>query len=51
MNIGVSYRTTGFSQSKIDGIIQSFVRQLETLGKSAETKQPARVLPRVMRVA
>jgi hypothetical protein len=31
MNIAVSYRTTGFSQSRIDGIIDSFINQLESL--------------------
>ena len=41
LNVGVSYRTTGFSQSKIDGIMQSFVRQLETLGGHAATQTPA----------
>jgi len=46
MNIAVSYRMTGFSQSKIDGIMQSFVEQLETLGSQAETRKLARVRPR-----
>ena len=31
MNIAVSYRTTGFSQRKIEGIMESFVGQLESL--------------------
>jgi hypothetical protein len=31
MNIAVSYRTTGFSLSKIEGIMASFVGQLESL--------------------
>jgi hypothetical protein len=31
MNVTVSYRLTGFSQAKVDGIMQSFVEQLETL--------------------
>jgi hypothetical protein len=31
MNVAVSYRTTGFSQSRIDSIVKSFVNQLETL--------------------
>ncbi len=39
MNVAVSYRMTGFSQAKIDGIMQSFVDHLETLGK----KKPGRV--------
>jgi Condensation domain len=42
MNIAVSYRVTGFARSKIDGIMQSFVEQLETLGGQIE----ARVRPR-----
>ena len=46
LNIAVSYRVTGFSQSKIDGIMQSFVEQLETLGGEVETRKPARVRPR-----
>jgi len=46
MNIAVSYRTTGFSQSKIDGIMQSFVGQLETLADQAETRTPAKVARR-----
>ena len=43
MNIAVSYRVTGFSRSKIDGIMQSFVEQLETLGGQTEAQRPARV--------
>jgi hypothetical protein len=31
MNVGICYRCTGFSQFKIDGILESFIRQLETL--------------------
>ena len=31
MNIAVSYRTTGFSQAKIEGVMESFVGQLESL--------------------
>jgi hypothetical protein len=43
MNIAVSYRATGFSQSKIDGIMQLFVEQLETLGNQVEVqRKPAR---------
>ena len=45
MNIAVSYRVTGFSQSKIDGIMQSFVEQLETLGGQVETRRPASSTP------
>ncbi len=45
MNIGVSYRVTGFSRARIDGIMQSFVEQLETLD------EPVRVRPRAQRVA
>jgi hypothetical protein len=46
MNIAVSYRTTGFSQSKIDGIMQSFVGQLETLDDQVETRMPATIARR-----
>ena len=40
MNIAVTYRLTGFSQSKIDGIMQSFVEQLETLDSQVQTRKP-----------
>jgi hypothetical protein len=43
LNVAVSYRLTGFSQAKIDGIVQSFVEQLETLGDDATGQMPARV--------
>jgi NRPS condensation-like uncharacterized protein len=43
MNVAVSYRLTGFSQAKIDGIMQSFVEQLETLDGQAAGQTPARV--------
>ena len=33
LNIAVSYRMTGFSQSKIDGIMQLFIEQLESVGQ------------------
>jgi len=46
MNIAVSYRTTGFSQSKIDGIMQSFVDQLEMLDDEAETRMSAKIARR-----
>jgi hypothetical protein len=46
MNIAVSYRETGFSQFKIDGIMQSFVEQLETLGDQVDVRKPARARPR-----
>jgi hypothetical protein len=36
MNIAVSYRTTGFSQGKIEGIMDSFVGQLESLPSDIE---------------
>jgi len=48
MNIAVSYRMTGFSQFKIDGIMESFLKQLETLGGQVETRKPARVPSRDM---
>ena len=43
MNIAISYRLTGFSQAKIDGIMESFVEQLETLGDHVTGQMPARV--------
>ncbi len=43
LNVAVSYRLTGFSQAKIDGIVQSFVEQLETLGDHVTGQMPARV--------
>jgi hypothetical protein len=46
MNIAVSYRVAGFSQFKIDGIMQSFVEQLETLGNESKAHKPARSRPR-----
>ena len=46
MNVAVSYRVTGFSQSKIDGIMQSFVEQLETLGGRMATRRPPSIQPR-----
>jgi NRPS condensation-like uncharacterized protein len=42
MNIAVSYRVAGFSQFKIDGIMESFVEQLETLGGNAALHRPAK---------
>ena len=29
MNVGVTYRTTGFSRAKIDGIMSRFLEQIE----------------------
>jgi hypothetical protein len=46
MNIAVSYRVTGFSQSRIDGIMQSFLEQLETLGRQVEAQKPVGMLSR-----
>ena len=46
MNIAVSYRVAGFSQSKIDGIMQLFVEQLETLGDQVEVRKPAKAIAR-----
>lgn len=46
MNIAVSYRVTGFSQSKIEGIMESFLEQLETLGGQVEVRKPVSVLSR-----
>jgi hypothetical protein len=46
MNVAVSYRVTGFSQCKIDGIMQSFVEQLETLDERAKMHKPKRLAPR-----
>ncbi len=43
MNIAVTYRLTGFPQAKIDGIMQSFVEQLETLDDGVVEQTPARV--------
>ncbi len=43
MNIAITYRLTGFSQAKIDGIMESFVEQLETLGDHVTGQTPARV--------
>ena len=51
MNIAVTYRVTGFSRSKIDGIMQSFVEQLETLDGQGETRKPARVRSQAARIA
>ena len=36
MNVAVSYRTTGFSQRKIEGMMESFIDQLESLADHAE---------------
>jgi hypothetical protein len=44
MNVAVTYRLTGFSQAKIDGIMQSFVEQLETLDGQRTGQTSARVL-------
>jgi hypothetical protein len=46
MNIAVSYRMTGFVQSKIDGIMQSCVEQLETLGDHVAARRSAHVRSR-----
>jgi hypothetical protein len=43
MNIAVTYRLTGFSQAKIDGIMESFVNQLETLDDRVAGQTPGRV--------
>jgi hypothetical protein len=40
MNIGVSYRATGFSRSKIETIVSSLTDQLETLGRTTPKQQP-----------
>jgi hypothetical protein len=46
MNIAVSYRTTGFSQSKIEGIMESFIGQLENLDSDAESTIPNKLSSR-----
>lgn len=43
MNVAVTYRLTGFSQVKIEGIVQSFVEQLETLDDRRAGRTPDRV--------
>jgi hypothetical protein len=43
MNVAVSYRLTGFSQAKIEGIVESFVDQLETLDDRGAGRTPGRV--------
>jgi hypothetical protein len=42
MNVAVTYRLTGFSQAKIEGIVQSFVEQLETLDDRGGGRTPGR---------
>jgi NRPS condensation-like uncharacterized protein len=39
MNIGVTYRITGFSQAKIDGIMEMFLDQIQTPWKSDSTSR------------
>jgi hypothetical protein len=41
INIAIRYRTTGFSQGKIEGIMDSFVGQLESLPGHIEHGRPA----------
>ncbi len=52
MNVAVTYRLTGFSQAKIDGIMESFVEQLQTLGsQNGRRKHPMVVAPAVQATA
>jgi hypothetical protein len=41
LNIAVSYRVTGFSESKIDAVMDSFLEQLETAGHRAKVRPSA----------
>lgn len=45
MNIGVTYRTAGFTQAKIDAIMTALLEQLERAGKAEPSRQRRLVGP------
>ena len=44
INFGVIYRTAGFSQAKIDGVVAAFLEQIEHPNKASRGELPRRQL-------